>query len=433
MNIKMKPTVQIGNPNERFLIFEGKGKLNLGENIIDHPIKIYQSWFPNDKLIIEAKSIKDFRPWEIDIEIESFYSGKVLVTSKSGFQEIDIEGELENPIINYFSSGKIKKINFCLFNFTHLNGTLIQESLNKKSYSNAELVFKDNFSKLTFHNYISKNERDKFIKTHGQGFLFTTVGELDFSNPISRKEINYYVKRLSLFISFLNGRRSSPRFIKGYGVRGTLIMHDYSSRIVDHYKYNQTWLPFLLSDNLSPLWSEFLEITKDDEIFEKFSLIIHWYLEALNQSAFVDGSIILLQNSYETLFNWIFNEQNEILSIDGIEKLRASDKIRLLLNHFNININLPETYCDKFKNEIKKDKSLENFAYHFTEIRNLYVHYKRKKAATKDKYPDLYNYYLLITGINNLEIIILKMLKYRGEITSRIINDFRSGSNQIEI
>lgn len=162
-------------------------------------------------------------------------------------------------------------------------------------------------------------------------------------------------------------------------------------------------------------------------------MIIYWYLEALNNSGFINGSIILIQNSYELLFNWIFNEEKNLISNESMEKIRASDKLRLLLDKFDLDFNLPEIYLIKYKDEIKRDPNLKDFSFQFTEFRNHFVHFKKSKKSKLNKIPDGFSWSLLNTSIFNLEQIILKILKYKGKIRSRVHENHWRGSNEIEI
>lgn len=433
MNLKMQPNIKVNKPNEKVELYDGMAIFTIGDSKFESSVKVFQSWFPTDRLMIEVKSITYFKEWEFKINIKNFYDGKVLVTSKSGFEEIDLEGQLSNPIKYTFSDEKVKSVRFSLFNFVNLNGYQIRDSEKEESYSAGEIIFVSDEAQLTLHDYVSVKDRENFKKSHGHGYLFTTVGQLNFTQSIEEEDVNYYTKRLHVFLSFLNGRRTSPRFIKCFDKDQKVVTQDYSNYKLDDYRYVLSWLPFVISNEVSFLWSNFLVLAKQEDDFEKISLIIHWYLEALNQSGYVDGSIILLQSSYETLFNWIFNEKNEILLPDSIEKLRASDKIRLLLDKYNISNELPEGYCKKYKRYIKDKKELKNFAYQFTEIRNLYVHYKKDKTKILKERPELFNYHLLNTGIYKLEMLILRILNYKGKITSRVSEDFWMGSNQVEI
>jgi hypothetical protein len=155
-------------------------------------------------------------------------------------------------------------------------------------------------------------------------------------------------------------------------------------------------------------------------------------LEALNQSGYVNGSIMLLQNSFETLFSWLAKEKGKvkILGKNKIENIWASDKIRSLFSEFNVPNNFPPEYGEVFK--FFDETKSKDFAYVFTLIRNYFVHYS---ASSKEEIEKLNGNYwpLLNTGIFYFEILFLRILEYEGKLRSRILKSGYSGERQVSI
>lgn len=79
-----------------------------------------------------------------------------------------------------------------------------------------------------------------------------------------------------------------------------------------------------------------------------------------------------------------------MVSAEGGDTLRASDKIRMLLYLINRGTDLPIQYQEQFRDLIKLDRFLIDFPYLFTEIRNSYVHSSLKKREKISRLPTAY-------------------------------------------
>jgi hypothetical protein len=439
VNNLISPTLLMKKPNERKVIFNGFCELISNNESIHRKVKIYYEWIPN--IVIKA-SIKEvpfkFAHSNTDrliIKGPNFNINNFFITNITGLIDADIIGIVNGS----FKKGEIKpkekifKIEFSLFNLRNYFGSNIYfENSKGKHWTRGELHFFSKNTELIIHKYFKDDIQRNLLSKYG-GFLSTHGGCLIFSRGINKEDYHNYVNRLGVFFSFINGRRCYPNFIRIYNEKNTIIQKDFTPYFVDVDKSVSSWIPHIIDSKFQDLWPKFLERFENPEDFEKIDLIIHWYLEALNNSGFINGSIILIQNSFELLFNWIFNEKKIIISNESLDKLRASDKIRLLLDKFNIDFNLPEIYLEKYKEEIKKDVSLKDFSYQFTEMRNHFVHFKKSKKSKIITKPEEFSWALLNTSIFNLEQIILKILGYDGKIKSRVHTNMWRGTNEIDL
>lgn len=433
------PTLLMKKPNERKVIFYGFCNLIHQGITIDRKVKIFYEWIPDIRIKIHIKDIpfKMANSFGNSLVIKGpkFVIDNLFITNITGLVNADVSGYLigEFKIGELPEKFRVFKIEFTLLNLVNYIGAGINfENSTGKHWSRRELKFFSNSTQLIVHQYFKENIQRELFNKYGV-FLSTHGGCLILKDGISEKEYFYYIKRIGLYFSFINGRRCFPNFLKLFDEKGKLILRDYTPYFVDKNKHVGSWIPQVLDAEFQDLWPNFLNLTDDEDEFEKIDLIIHWYLEALNNSGFINGSIILIQNSYELLFNWIFNERNNIVSNESLEKIRASDKLRLLLDKFNIDLNLPPIYLEKYKDEIKMSPDLKDFSYQFTEFRNHFVHYKAGKRSKIKNKPDGFSWALLNTSIFNLEIIILKLLKYKGKMRSRVHENNWRGSNEIQL
>src|SRR5690606_14682800 len=223
------------------------------------------------------------------------------------------------------------------------------------------------------------------------GYGLTHVGQLisKSNKKVDRDVADNILHDFSLFLSFLVGRKISTFFKTGKKADENIWI-DYSNHKQDPYSYAPSWLPQQFDEKIGDIWEKFYRLCKNDYNRESLYLVIHWYLSANKGSGGLEGSIILLQNAFELLFRWIVIDRKNVVSAEGGDTLRASDKIRMLLYLINCDTDLPIHYQQQFRDLIKLDRSLIDFPYLFTEIRNSYVHSNRKKREKISRLPTAY-------------------------------------------
>lgn len=422
-------TIIMESPNQEILIY--KGEFHFGTHVFNG--KIFVKWVPRHQLRFEIPNCSDLKSIFDKNEISITIGGqnkkvKFFIENKFYGETISINGSIHEKLFFIQSKKKVKYVDFSLVNFREYFGSLYQE--NSKRFRSGCISFDSTDHKIEIQNILDTESKNA-IKNEG-GYIISNNCRIKFNKVTSTKRINFIFKRLEVFLSFLNGRRVAPLFLKAYSNDEKLIWEDYSPYITDHHKYVQSWIPFRFDEEFCSLWNKFLNVTESESDFEKMDFVIHWYLEALNNSGYTNGSIIFLQNSFETLYSWLVLEKKEILAIGESDKEKnyASNKIRSLLFHFNLSTEFPKEYRKTFK-EFDLNKS-EDFAYVFPLVRNAYVHYSESKKKDLEKLKGK-TWSLLNTGIFYLEILILRILGYEGVIRSRIKGSAYPTENQVSI
>lgn len=445
MNELILPSIKMDNPNDPVSIYEGLAdvKFNNWEESVG--IKIFQSWFPTNEIIFSFKirtsliSLFESIGKTIDIKAEGYSSWKATVSEIKENGEAFYSGYLNPPIISGDIIAKVKRLEFCLFNFRTYSGNMVKVS--EKSFRTGEFTFETADHSILIHSIKDSKEQEEAQRKIG-GYIFTNAGRIEFKESASYEKVEFLRKRLGLFLSFINGRRSYPRYIKAYSGSGNLLWKDYTPYYVEQYRYVGSWMPLKIKTPFADLWLNFLFITKNDDDFEKIGLVIHWYLEALNNSGHSIGSIFMLQTAFEILYNWLVEEEGSVkpYTEHTREKTYASNKLRTLLSHFELNLDLPDIYSSFFEGiylidrKTGKDKNPPyDFSYWYTETRNMFVHFSKVDGDNQKKLPENFEWYLLNTGLFNLEIILLKMMKYDGIITSRLQINKWSGTDQVQV
>lgn len=410
-------SVQMKVPNEEILIFDGAIKIE--DVSCNGLVKI--KWLPSLELriIIRDCSLnnKEFNSDVLFVKVgENDIRTKIFVTNKSLSlnNKISLSGIVNDQLIFGGLNGKVKYLDFNLVNFRNYTG---------------ELKFICQDHTLIIQNILD-NKRIKDLRNEG-GFIISNNCRINFNIPADKSRILFLNKRLEVFLSFINGRRVPPLFLKAYTEDNTLIYEDFTTYPTDNYKFVQSWMPFKIDKDFCALWQNFLNITEDENDFERIDFIVHWYLEALNNSGYVNGSIILLQSSFEILYSWLVLEKKIINPVGNHkEKDFASNKIRSLLFHYNMTSDFPLDYNETFS-MLDKTK-FEDFAYAFTSIRNCYVHFSESKRDVINKLKDK-TWPILNTGIFYTEVLLLNIFGYKGLLRSRVKSSGFPAERQVSI
>jgi hypothetical protein len=320
-----------------------------------------------------------------------------------------LKAELLDPVILGDKTIPINKIRFELPNMRWFLGFTVRHD--KGSY-NSRLLLKTGKIEIIIDKRKSYDDLNEKLEKNG-GFITSCTGEmLKTKGTFSFDEYLNIAEALSQFLNFINGRRISVLFGKGI-VGSEIFWEDYIPRNVDVYKKVVSWIPQFDISGLNDLWKEFLNLFQK----EKLSLItaIHWYVEANGNTGFVEGSIVMVQNALELLYNWIVVEQNKIIKGDDSKNINAANKIRLLLSLLKIDSDIPKSLTRLIT---IPDKSMDGPEI-FSQIRNAIVHSQDDKRKKLSAFADGVKYEALQLGIWYLELSLLYLLKYTGKYYNR--------------
>jgi len=442
MNELLPNLIKMDNPNDQILIYEGQSTVKFENETETVHIKIFRSWIPLYQNIFSFKLKKcplvlfEANGKLIEIFADKHFTWNGTITEINENDESEFLGYLNLPITAGDKKFKIRRLDFSLFNFRTYSGNVLK--VGEKSWRTGELSFDTDDHYILIHSLNATADQQSIQRKKG-GFIQTNICRISFKEEVSFERIKSLQKRLGLFLSFINGRKTYPNFLTGYDAFGNVLWEDFTQNHIDQYKFVVSWLPFKVEKGFVDLWGNFLLLTKEDADFEKISLVIHWYLEALNNSGRSIGSIFMIQTAFEILYNWLVKEEDKIKVYNTKDPDVASNKFRTLINHYKLSLELPEIYSEYSKNRIllkkngDKKKPPFGFSFWYAEVRNMYVHFSKIDGDNQKLLPDNFDWYLLNTGIFNLEGILLKMMNYDGLITSRLQEDKWRGGDQVHI
>jgi hypothetical protein len=414
--------VEMSAPNEVIPIFDGVFNLLSDEINLEVSGKIFFTWVPYMGVKYEGIATTDLYLHQIaafrntrkfDLKLTDQIIAKVHLNNFkiSNFDEpIKVSGLTSGATLIGDKSVPVEKVIFSIPNMRSFHGEPVAKGT---SATKGRLRFDlDDFA-ITVDQDLNYNEKHGKLENQG-GFMLLWNGEIVKKvGCIRHAELSSLLSALTKFFSFLNGRRCSPCFLQGK-YAGSVIWTDYTGFRTDQYKDVISWPPEHSLEGIADLWRRFYEHWKIENDRDVLNTIVHWYVEANNNSGFAEGAIVMIQTALELIYNWHLIEGKGLLTGRDAESITASNKIRLLLADLKIPKDLP-LFCKALK-DIGADDAPEAFV----RIRNSIVHSQEEKRKKLSEIPDNAIVEAMHLGIWYIEIMTLKILGYKGKYQSRV-------------
>jgi hypothetical protein len=426
--------IEMTEANSSFRIFEGDFTLKNESIEISVTGQINFYWLPNlavyfsgspatgiDYLFNAGRNKISFYVLIGGIEIGK---GSLVHLTYGGLnKEKYIKGKLSPPVVLGDKSIDVSSLRFSIPNLREFYGLDVKGINNEVTFSAPNrLIFE-------YGNYIIKIDKAYNYKELREsldergGFIILYGGELACKKgSLSYKGVKDTFDCLNVFLSFLNGRRTSAFFI--HGIHDDHITWcDWSTYHVSTYKPVTSWpQKYSIVDlnkyvtDLNKLWQKFCELwnNKNDKNF--LISVIHWYVEVNDIHDFTEGPIVMAQTALELLYNWWIVENKGIISTPDSDSLSAANKIRLILSQINIDRLVPATLT-----HLKEFNSKENLDAPgaVVEIRNAIVHSQEKKREKLNAITHKAKDEALQLCIWYIELALLRILNYDGKYYNR--------------
>ncbi len=155
-----------------------------------------------------------------------------------------------------------------------------------------------------------------------------------------------------------------------------MIWRNFTPYITDNFKSVFSWVSTQDLTSLVELWKNYYKLWEDTSDRQCIKTVLHWYVEANSTTAFVDGSIVLIQNALELLFHWIIAENYKYVNDQDAKNISAEAKISFLLSLINVIPDIPVELVNMTK--FAKANNFINGPSVFINIRNAIVHPRTK-------------------------------------------------------
>lgn len=263
------------------------------------------------------------------------------------------------------------------------------------------------------------------IKDEGGCFL-THVAKLERKDgkPFSGEEACEQRLLLTNFLSFTKGGRCSTACEVGLDAAGEKTWETFASPRISNPPYS--WFnPFKASqaELLFPLFAKRWQ--QSEEWKGCLRSTIYWYAQANTSggSPGIDAAIILAQAALERLAHHHLVVDKKMISPEGLDRLKTSDRLRLLFSSLNLPVGIGAATPD-----IQKGAS--NFKWvdaphAMTDIRNELVHPVSKKQVA-DCFFDAWKLSLWY-----LELSVLALCGYDDAYTSRLTAKYVTESEKV--
>lgn len=429
--------IKMESTNQAIRVYEGEFSLKDESDEIKLIGKIEYRWLPHKGVVFYGKPTEKSERivrlintiGSFDVICDEYNLGKGFISNFTIGDEIKIKGVFHFKTIFGDKTVAVDKIKFCVPNFREFLGGVVKkiDGTSRGTYKSRIILDNDKYSIIIDKCLKYKESVDLLNESGGylilySGELKAKKGTLTFQNS---KEILHC---LNVFLSFLNGRRTSALFIHGVYEENALWI-DYSNYYVDSYDKLSSWTNSHSTEGFNELWQFFSNKWKDENHRDVLNTVIHWYMECNKGSGFIEGSIIMAQTALELLYNWYVVENKKLLIGKDSENINASNKIRLLISQVNINYDVPKSFAS-LQNFLKSEKLIDA-PEAVVQIRNAIVHSQEEKRIKLSKIENKAKQEALELCIWYIEMALLKVLNFKGNYYNRC-SDNRFTSGRVE-
>jgi len=424
----LQPLTEMNAPNTPLIIHEGPYKLVSNTTTYECIGKLEFCWMPSlhvrlsGRIPVNQDLFNDYKAnISLNILIDELIVGKcflINISTSNNTQEATIQGQVDGEIVLGNKSIAVDSVRFEIPNLRGMFGESIQLGT---TLSRSRLTIDDDKYLINIDKLIDFKARDILLQEEG-GFLLTYTGSLiKKTKSITYEEVGKIMRVFHYFLSFINGLRTSPVIIKGIA-NGNPVWTMYESPKVDSFKTVWSWIPKFKIESLPTLWANFSKLLKIEGDNDWLTTAIHWYMEANRQAGYAEGSIIIVQCALELLYNRVIIEDKKILKGGDALKLDASNKIRLLLSSLGISPEIPSQLSNTI-NFISNTSSFSKIDGPgiIVDIRNAFVHGQEEKRKKLKAIPGVVIVEVLHLGIHYIELVLLKLLGYKGPYFNRCI------------
>jgi hypothetical protein len=440
--LRIENSIEMTDVNSPTQIFDGIFEIHLSKKVI--PIKgtITFFWYPRTGVYFEGYpdiELKDLvhighENDDLIVFVNGLECGKGFISSinygSKGSNSL-IKGTFANRAVIGDNSISVNKFLFSIPNLREFHGQLFKVINDDGIFTSRGRITLENDDYLIIIDK-SKDYKNLSKSLHEKGgFLILYDGEISGKKgPMTFEDSNNIVHCLGAFLSFLNGRRTSPFFIHGIYEK-EVKWCNYTNYIIDDYKSVHSWPQRLSIKGIETIWRKFYLLWKDSDNRNFITSFIHWYVESNGNSGFTDGAIIMAQTNLELLYNWWIVEDKKMITGKDSENISASNKIRLLLSQIGADTSVPVKF-NELNKFVKGNTEINDAPEAIVQIRNAIVHSQNEKRKKLSKIHFLAKYEALQLSLWYMELSLLRILGFQEKYFSRCSNaDYISQAEEI--
>ncbi len=419
----LKSSIKMSRSNQDIEIYKGRFLLKRGELIVSINGRICFKWAPHSATYF--KGVYSTKIDSFDL-MDSGNSKFVLEISGKPIGEFIISFRAKNRIIYGWAlktkigitESEVTRIVFSIPNLQAIFGTPVKRINDNGGYymysGRIEIPYEDFV--FTIDSLEEHEQMQNEVKSRG-GYIIQYTGEISKkdSSCFSYDQVKSLCDAVGVFLSFVNGRRTSLFFLNGFD-NDTKVWEIYHPEKIHPYKDVQSWYRSPMIVNFNQIWESFS--AKWFNLVERDMLktMIETYTHSLNSTVEIEYCMVLALTSFENLY----------YLKAASDKLNATDKLRKLLTWANIPSGIPDNYLDLINirsafisnNEFEWDGPAA-----IVSIRNFITHTNTERI--KQRNTTLVSARIQAWQLTNYyqELLLLHELGYDGQIRSRILKD----------
>ncbi len=430
----LKPVFMTRHANSHVELYQGQIVLHQLSESFSGIGKVLVEWYPTPRISFNSKfenaGPHDFLG-EAHIELVDAWKNKLVqvdvqsMRMSSSQESTDVTGVIDCWRHNVET--KVQRVIFHLPNFLPFRGEAIRDGLSVWT-GRTELKFGDWNIEID-----SINEKRLLteLKATG-GFGITHVASLTRKdgNTFPMDAVENTLRGLSSFLSFCNGRWTGPFLQIGYDDNSRPCCHVWEIPRTTPNRTVPRWFSCLRLNVAKDLCPGFAQRWIDDTWRETIESTVYWYILGNAPGVAIENGVILANVAFETLGWTLFVQDKRAISKSGYERLEAADKLRLLLDHCRIDIDVPSELTS-----LEAAAKAENWdgASALTAIRNAYIHPSPNNREKLSRVGIEAQHEAWFLSMYYVELILLFLCGYHGEYSNRLIGDVYTGQEVMPV
>jgi uncharacterized protein (DUF433 family) len=174
------------------------------------------------------------------------------------------------------------------------------------------------------------------------GYAETHEGKIERldDETFDSEHIKDLSEALHYFFSFVQGGWIDLILLVGLDRGKNKVWEHWSGGKIDRWQSCFSWFN-KTEESICEVFSGFMTRWQDPYWKEAIKIATQFYIECNKKAGEDEGSIVLQQTVFELLSWAVLVEDKNILSQDGFSKLPTADKLKILLNQFGIDMQIP--------------------------------------------------------------------------------------------
>ena len=421
--------------NEDIELYSGAMKFTHGGKTAPGTGTVHISWLPFPAIRFQADTqtterIEYFDDEPTMLELLDGWEGhdfRVDVNSTSAFSN-----SASNPVrgaIEGWNHETDTELDHVLVHFINLNrfcGTNVSDGL-ALYVGRAELKFDG------WHVQVDKILKKDFQTNlkNARGYGVTHVGKISRcdSSGFSLENCEQIRDGLYHFCSFCCGRWTGPSMFVGNDKSGNQVSHLWAIPRIAGFRDARNWFGDLIEFNMRDLFPGFMKKWTDVTWKEALNNAIFWYVTANSANISIENGIVLNHVAFETLSWTYLVEATAKVTSNNLGNMRAAPMLRMLLVEMGIPLDIPKHF-ERLSAFAKSNGNCDG-PQAVTLFRNAYVHPSPRNRNRLDRAGIDSQYEARELSMYYLEMILLRIFEYNGQISSRIAEaEYKGGETR---